>query len=297
MKELENTSMRMKEKLTQKDYDEIHHLESICLENNPISLKLELDYKLGRAKWNQEIQKVNNEFMFYENDLLIGYMGICDFGGPELEVNGMVHPDFRRIGVFKNLYASVKEEFNKRAVHKMLLLSDHHSLSGQEFIKTTGAVYDFSEFEMYLRNSVNETDFTSRITLRKAANQDAREIAVQNAIYAGRAFDEAQITLPEDEEKSGFTIFIAELDSKIIGKVGLEVNKSIGGIYGLGVLPEYRGMGYGREILMGSIEKLKEKNAQEIKLQVVTKNSNALNLYKSCGFEVTSTMDYYAITK
>ena len=28
-------------------------------------------------------------------------------------------------------------------------------------------------------------------------------------------------------------------------------------------------------------------------LQVATKNKSALNIYKSCGFEETSTMDYY----
>ncbi len=297
MKKPLNTSIKIKEKLSQKDYDEIHHLESICLKKDQTSLKLELDYKLSRGKWNREILNVNNEFMYYENNSLIGYMGICQFGGSELEVNGMVHPDFRRRGVFKELYGRVNEAFNKRASDKMLLLSDHHSLSGQEFIKTTGAIYDYSEYEMYLKNTVNQTEFSNKIILRRATNQDAREIALQNAIYSGITFDEGQITLPEDEDKNGFTIFIAELDSKIIGKVHLELNQGIGGIYGFGVIPEYRCMGYGREILIGSIVKLKERKAHEIMLQVAIKNSNALNLYKSCGFEVTSTMDYYTVTK
>lgn len=297
MKNLLNTNIIMKEKLTQKDYDEIYHLESICLEKDQTSLKLELDYKLSRAKWDGEMLKVNNEFMYYENNLLIGYIGICQFGSSPLEINGMVHPDFRKRGIFKKLYEKVKEEFFKRSCEKILLLSDHYSLSGQEFIKTTEAIYDNSEYEMYLKNTVNQTEFSNKIALRRATNQDARELALQNAIYSGATFDEGQITLPEDEEKSGFTIFIAELNSKIIGKVHLELNQGISGIYGFGVLPQYRGMGYGREILIGSIIKLQERNAQEIMLQVATKNNNALNLYKSCGFEVTSTMDYYAITK
>jgi ribosomal protein S18 acetylase RimI-like enzyme len=297
LKKLKDSSIAIKNTLTQEDYDGIHHLESICLKNDQTSLKLELDYKLNRAQSNQDMPKGNNEFMYYENDLLIGYMGICQFGGPDLEVNGMVHPDYRRRGVSKALYASIKEEFNKRAFHKMLLLSDHHSLSGQEFIKTTGAIYEFSEYEMYLKNTINQADFPNKIILREATNQDAREIAWQNAIYFGVAFNEDQIIFPEDEEKNGFTVYIAELDSKIIGKVHLELNQGIGGIYGLGVHPEYRGRGYGREILMDSIVKLKERKVEEIMLQVATKNSNALNLYKSCGFEITSTMDYYAINK
>jgi len=41
---------------------------------------------------------------------------------------------------------------------------------------------------------------------------------------------------------------------------------------------------------MLSIEKLKEEDLKHIMLQVAVKNKNALNLYKSCGFEETSTM-------
>ena len=75
------------------------------------------------------------------------------------------------------------------------------------------------------------------------------------------------------------------------------MSSDVGGIYGLGVLPEHRGKGFGRAILMMAVEKLKEANAREIKLQVVTENSNALNLYKSCGFVETSIMDYYEIKR
>ena len=34
-------------------------------------------------------------------------------------------------------------------------------------------------------------------------------------------------------------------------------------------------------------------DAREVKLQVLVFNENALNLYKSAGFEITSTMDYF----
>ena len=34
---------------------------------------------------------------------------------------------------------------------------------------------------------------------------------------------------------------------------------------------------------------------KKIMLQVETQNAKALNLYKSCGFEETSTIDYYQL--
>ena len=101
--------------------------------------------------------------------------------------------------------------------------------------------------------------------------------------------------MPEEEEKRGMTIYLAELDQQVIGKVHLQLTADLGAIYGLGVLPEFRGKGYGRAILLMAIERLQEASAGEIMLQVEAENANALNLYKSCGFKETSTMDYYEL--
>lgn len=178
----------------------------------------------------------------------------------------------------------------------MLLLSDNNSISGQKFIKATGASFDNSEYEMFLKNKVKQNTIVHDIVLRKATNKDAKEIAVQDSIYSNVEFEEKDICMFE-EEKCGAITYIAEINNKAIGKVRLEICDGVGGIYGFGVLPKYRGKGYGRDILILSIEKLKEKNLKDIMLQVSVKNRNALNLYKSCGFEETYTMNYYEFIK
>ena len=235
--------------------------------------------------------------MYYDNNELIGYISLCHFGGVTIEVNGMVHPEFRRRGIFRRLFHLVKDEWMKREVQNMLLLSDHNSISGQEFIKSTGACYEHSEYEMFLRNNPKQDRLLSNVVLRKANNNDAREIAYQNSIYFDSEYKDENIKMPEDEEKCGMIIYIAEIGDKIIGKVNLEVSNGVGGIFGLGVIPDYRSKGYGREILNGAIEKLTARNSKEIMLQVATKNNKALSLYKSCGFVETSNMDYYQISK
>ena len=288
-----NTHIILKEFIDQKDYIEISKLQKHCLNNDKTSLKLELDYKLSRAAGRKGALNNVNEFMYYNNNELVGYIGIDHFGGTTLEVNGMVHPAFRRKGVFNKLFQLVTDERVKRKGITMLLLSDNKSIPGQEFIKSTGASYKHSEYEMFLRLNPKQEISLENVFLRKANNKDAREIQYQNSIYFDIEFIEEDIKMPEDEEKCGMIIYIAEVGNKIIGKVHLEVSGDIGGIYGLGVTPDYRGKGYGREILIGAIEILKERNKKEIMLQVAAKNNKALNLYKSCGFEETSIMDYY----
>lgn len=293
MKTIKNGWIKLKENIDQEDYKLIKELEKRCINNEKITLKLELDYKLG------DISKNINEFMYFDENELIGYIGICSFAGAGsvIEVNGMVHPQYRRHGIFKTLFALVLDEWRKRSLDKMLLLCDRYSRAGQEFIKVIGAMYKHSEYEMYLRNDSLEllNKKVSGITLRKAANEDALEIARQNSIYFNSMESIDNLILPEEEEKKGMTIYIAEKDNKAIGKVHVELISGNGGIYGLGVLPKYRSQGFGRAILKLAIEKLREHNANEIMLQVEAENSNALNLYKSCGFMETSTMDYFEI--
>jgi len=150
MRNLKRIHIELKETIDERDYKLINDLQNICTEKDNISMKLELDYKVKTNPSNKIRDWSINEFMYFYDNNLIGYIGICSFGelGTPLEVTGMVHPQYRRNG-------------------------------------------------------------------------------------------------------------------------------------------------FGREILMTCIEKLNEENADKIILQVETKNSNALNLYKSCGFEESSIMDYY----
>jgi ribosomal protein S18 acetylase RimI-like enzyme len=294
MDQIKNPRIKLASQLNYREYEDIKSLREYCVKNDNITLKLELDYKL--IDKSENLNKIN-EFMFYDDGTLIGYIGICQFGGETLEVNGMVHPEYRRMGVFSRLFSLVKEEWDKRSSRDMYLLSDHKSLPGLEFIKRTGAYYDNSEYEMFLKGDpINSTDL-NELRLRKATNKDVNEIARQNAIYFDVDPEKVDLLLPEEEANRGVDIYIAEFENAVIGKVHLEVSDGRGGIYGLGVLPQYQNRGYGREILIKSVELLKAKQINEIMLQVAVKNKNALRLYKSCGFEVTSTMDYYRLSK
>lgn len=297
---------QQQEYLSKDDYNSIKHLQKLCSED--LALKLELDYKLACANESKVPTDQKNEFMCYENQILVGYIGIACFGADVLEVCGMVHPDYRRRGIFKALFESVKIEWKKRPVKCMLLLSDRNSESGQAFIRSTGAVYANSEYEMVI-DSISELTqlqvletletvetksgvVAGTIFLRKATNADAIQIAQQNTIYFGH---ESHVILPEEEEKRGMTIYMAQNEDAVIGKVHIEMAGGTGAIFGLGVLPEYRRKGYGRLILLAAIEVIKEMPADSVLLQVATQNSNALNLYVSCGFAEKAIMDYFEL--
>ena len=289
--------------LRQEDYDLIHSLELSCSNEDQITLKLELDYKLSDALNRTDKSNIHdiNEFMYFSGTQLVGYIGISAFGGTSasLEVTGMVHPNYRRQGIFSKLFELVLAECRQRNANSVLLLCDRKSAPGQKFLEKVGAAYNVSEFEMYLHDESSEANEKQLcdINIRKATNADAFEIARQNTIYFDDRLEEENenILLPEDEERRGMTIYLSEKNDQIVGKVHLQLANGLGGIYGLGVLPEHRGKGLGRAILLRGIEKLKAAKATEIMLQVAAENSTALNLYKSCGFRETSIMDYFKL--
>ena len=306
-KPINNPWIKLKNSLNQEEYELIHALETLCVLEDQVAFKLELDYKLMDKGiiTNKACLRDINDFMYFDGEQLIGYIGICYFGGAAMEINGMVHPDYRRQGIFSKLLKLAISECKGRNAGSILALCDNKSVSGLRFLDRVGAVYQSSEFEMYLNQEAYENiqKQTNGIIFRKATNEDVREIARQDHIYFGDDMDEDNeadaengIILPEDEEKRGNIVYLMQVEDHVIGKVKLElINGITGGIYGLGVLPEYRSKGYGRAILLKSIEKLKEAKATEIMLQVATENSKALNLYQSCGFQETSRMDYFAI--
>lgn len=292
----------MKLELNKEDYEAIKNLEVKCYEEQKTDLKLELDFKMRQSK-NSIKNKIMTEFFYYENNTLVGYLGLSNFSKDTVEVSGMVHPKFRRKGIFKKLYVIAKEEWQRICPSEVLVLCDHISISGLAFINSIGAEYASSEYKMCLNKETLESTSTDThangIKLRSATSEDAAEIDMQNSIYFGLIQEET------DEKESIEKKFIraddiaatymAELNGEIIGKIRIDITDNEGFIYGFGVLPDFRGRGYGRETLKCSLDILKNKDVDKIFLEVATENKNALGLYESCGFEEISVMDYYVV--
>jgi ribosomal protein S18 acetylase RimI-like enzyme len=284
-------AITIKKYISEKEYKEISKLEEICSSQDKTNLKLELDYRMN-VRRNPEIGlKEINELLYYVQDTLVAYISISSFGGSNVgEVNGMTHPNFRRRGLFKRLFELAMEECKKRKFNKVLLLSDGNSRSGIEFINSVSGEYDFSEYRMKVINKTT-LDSISPVRLRKAEKQDGKQIARQNAIFFDHS-EEYEWSSEEDEDLSKNT-YMVELDEAIIGKIAISYDDDSAFISGFGILPDFRGKGYGKASLKEALRLIDEKGTHNIELDVESKNSNALNLYKACGFKEQSVMSYY----
>ena len=285
-------SIGLKQYLSEKEYKEINQLKEICSLKDKTNLKLELDYKLNIHKHSEIGLKNINEFFYYVEGVLVAYIGISSFGNNTAEINGMTHPDWRRKGIFKKLFELAIQECQKRNFNKILLLADRNSISGLEFIKVNGGNYSFSEYRMKRLGEYTEKNINS-IYLREAKKHDKDEIARQDAMFFGKG-EQYESFLEEGENPSEITYMI-ELKGEIIGKIRVEYGDNSAFIYGFGIISEFRGKGYGKATLRTVLKLINEKDIYSIELDVECKNDTALNLYKACGFQEKSVMDYYIV--
>jgi len=285
-----NQVICLKENTSEKEYKEINKLQEIISLKDNVNLKLELDYRLKILKNSGNVLKNINEFLYYIDDSLVAYLGISCFGGNVAEINGMTHPDWRRKGIFKKLFELAMSECKKRNFNEILLLADGKSDSGIEFIKAVGGEYEVSEYRMKTSNKTCHEDI-NLIKLRKAEVSDKKEIGRQDSIFF---YDEKESEyIKEESEIRIDNSYMLELNNDDIGKINIKYKNNSAFISGFGILPEFRGKGYGKIALKEALKLINEKNINQVGLDVSCKNDTALNLYKSCGFEEKSVMNYY----
>lgn len=282
----------LKKYLEEKDIQEVKTLEDISANEDKVNLKLELSYRRDIKKdFNSKINEIN-EFLFYINEKLVGYLGISNFGGNVAELNGVVHPSYRRMGIFNNLIDMAINECKKRNFHNILLLCDDKSYAAIKFIENKNGAYSFSECRMKCYSSeFKKVD--KLISLVKAKNENIDDINDLNKIFFGDVWKE--LIMPEEEEKNNIITYLIKNDDKIVGKIKVSKGLTSAFISGFGILPNYRRRGYGKAALIEILNNLYNDKIYDVELDVEIKNKKALNLYKYCGFKEQSIMNYYNI--
>lgn len=276
-----------KNRLDKNDLEEIRQLEKACSNVEKLNMKLNWDMLESRSG------ALSDDFLYYDNGTLVGYLGMYGFGRDEIEITGMVHPECRKRGIFSELYKAAKVECIKRKIGKILLVTERAVSSYKGLVDSLGAAYEFSEYKLVRDCLPASFDTVHGVKLRKANSKDMHFLLEVDAASFGNNFDEVEEVLAD--ERSWNSSYIGELEGVMLGKIRIVMENKNGGIYGFGILPEYRGRGYGREILLLAINELIKNNPDKIMLEVASANERALNLYKSCGFVEETVYDYYQI--
>lgn len=268
---------------------EIRKLERICKKHDGLQTSLFLDASLNFDK------EMKSFLLLYDGDNLVSVMAIFAPTRNEAELSALTLPQARQKGYFNRLYFRAVDEIKKYGIKEVLFTCERCSDSGFETVSAHGAKLDHTEYSLKFHTEdsaiLSEADFTLEL-----CEASADELDTLTALSA-KVFDKS-----EEDEKSFVTSafaaenrtqFVAKLEGKPIGMVSTGDEQGDVTIYGVGILPEYRGKGYGRQMLTLALKTLLGKGYQNIRIDVDSTNDAAHKLYSSSGFAEESTVDYY----
>lgn len=270
--------------LTKEQIAEIKELKDICEKEEGYELKLNFDMLENRNGEKKE------DFFQYADGKLVGFLGSYYFGR-KVEFCGMVHPRYRRKGIFRALLEEGLEEARKREATSVLLNAPAASQTAKVFLEKIRCSYAFSEHQMKWHKTDLMEDST--ILLRPYDYVQDREVEIQlDVLGFGMVEEDVRAYVETIKEQERDQRMIIEVDGKIAGKIRVSEMDGEAWIYGFVVFPEHRGQGIGRRAL-SKVVKMEEEKDLPIYLEVEAKNDRALKLYESCGFKSYHSQDYY----
>jgi len=216
-------------------------------------------------------------------------------GYQEMEVTGVVHPDYRRRGIGRALVAATRAEIARRGLESWLLVCDAALPSGLAFAAAMGGTNDFSEHRLRLDPArLPAPAPTSAIGVRLATPADTDDLAAIISAAFGDPVEEVRGWVGNDFERPDRRWFLASLAQAPIGTLRVRADEDEG-IYvtGFGIAPAYQNQGLGRQFLLTILAQLRAEGHGTILIEVETNNAPANALYRAVGFEPIRTFAYY----
>ncbi len=290
-----------KQQLEPGELAELQLLVMRCEQHEPLCMRVVWHVPRGHTS------PMSWDFLYYENGALVGYLTLDGDGGEVCELFGLVHPAYRRRGIFSQLFKAAREECRAHGVKELVLICEQSSASGQAFVAKTNATYLFSEHEMMLNNFQPRYAFDDRLVMAPATSEDIDALVMVQSESFGdppEAVRRRVLAMMSDPACHYYLVTFGEEDlgcREPVASLRLEYRGDEVGIYAFGVLPAYRGRGYGRQVLEETIFMVRNdasaRNDVEprIMLNVRATNIPAVALYRSCGFQIRATYDFYMI--
>lgn len=273
------------------ELDAVARLEATCRRYDGGRLKLEWPSLRHRPAGS------TSDFLWTLGDEVLGFIGIYQWRPSDVELCGMVHPDWRRRGIGGRLYEAAAAEAASRHPLLALLIVDRALEPGRALALSRGGRLDHSEHRMQQRREPEERECLPAVELRRAGPKDA--VFVAECLAA--AFEEEPVPLDIADEAAvarlvARTKLISDARTgEVVGVLRVEREGGAASIYGFAVLPERQGRGYGRSALTEVTRQLHRTGVGLVSLEVLSTNDSALHLYQSCGFDTLGTEDYYAM--
>lgn len=269
--------------------EEVRQAEDVRALEATVNAFDKIDVKVGHESVGQ------NDYAVYEGETLIGYLMLFPYLPNEYEVNALVHPDYRKRGVFTALLETAKQDATANGCEAFTFVIDREAKSGKAVLDHFGATYQFSEYNLVLKKAELFLK-PNEMTLREATPEDRSLIIATLSEAFGDPVDVTENIYQQIDTPDRVT-YIGEVDGKAVGVIrALLTGEDAASIHAFGVKAGEQGNGYGTKMLKQMVQQLFRMGRTKLELDVETENKAALEIYKRAGFAVNGGYEFYMIT-
>ncbi|MEK4003733.1 GNAT family N-acetyltransferase [Paenibacillus sp. FSL H3-0333] len=265
---------------------DIKALEQQCSQADSIQLSSDLEHLVK--------EDGDHALLCYREDQLIGLLSWFAADSDYAQINAMVHPDYRRQGVFRSLVKCARADIEPLGVHRLSYKIPASSQTGLLAAQALGGDFDRSEYAMSYAGMNSASPLPSELILLPAAPEDLEFMVSCSSQAFGESEDDTRKYFTQTDEPERIT-YIAWTGSERIGLIRVNyINENTAFIHNFCILPSHQGKGVGEKVLRQAVGILLQKPYPVIRLSVVTGNVRALNLYLRAGFKIHSEYKYYS---
>ena len=235
------------------------------------------------------------------NTRLIGLLNIFFFSNaPEICI--LVDPNFRHQGIFKKFLQIALMKLKNYVVSEYMLIINEKFEKFLDYAKHHQGKFDHREVEMrptltisqYYNNLNNKAPLKKLIINQASIDNldilaDIHVQSFENPTFKAMK-ERFTVTLREPHRKA----YLAQNeDGEIIGKLHAREDFNRIVIHDVGIAKAFRRKGYGRALMLTWMEHYANQYTKPIAVEVLGDNVAALELYKSCGFELTNAYQFW----
>ena len=253
-----------------------------------------------------------------ENDLFVASFGntIIGYAGAFLEtaikraiLECMIHPHHRKKGIATELIGRALRHAEASDIKVAQACIPEVNEPGKTLALRLGFKFirHFCELKLDLKNMRLPDVEPSEYVIRSLGPDEADKLThIQN-----RAFSDSWGFNPNTSDEIAYRINLSSCSpgnimmvylnnqpigycwTRIFAEEGSAAGSVKGEIHMIGVDPDYRGKGIGRDVLLAGLTDLKGRGVSTVELTADGEEPVALGLYESMGFEVCSRIEWY----
>ena len=252
-----------------------------------------LGYSLTHEWLDYIIQETSESvFVAMEKENLVGIATcmINEMDNTNATINIAVHPQYRNRGVGSQLHNKVISYAKYKNIKAIEAYVKERLDSAGKFAEKRGFYPVLYAWQMDLvlgekKFYETKTKWNNTVlTFRKATLRDNHTYAhIINQVFEDQLDHTVLGQLLKDPSVG---VYMLEKEGKVIGSTTIQMRDklSVGYIYDVAIMPQYRGQGFGSYMLRKCLGVLQDRNLAIVTLTVTGQNKDALALYHRLGF-------------